>query len=147
MASPFIPRLDLPLNLTQCASNKTFSSNVYLIDTCDFMPQLANLASSASGGIFECSSLLRPYCNKMVCRETSSGDILSVEVLPCYYRGPVLSIVNLAADGRVTMNEVISSSSNYSITRVIGGHFSQFTITVVNHDPSEQPLTLGVAVS
>lgn len=81
----------------------------------------------------------------MTCRETSSGDILTVEILPCYGRGaPKVSIVNTAVDGKVMMNEVFSSSSNYSLTRIIGGQPSQFIITVANHT---QPLTLGVAVS
>ncbi len=55
-----------------------------------------------------------------------------------------MSIVNTAVDGKVMMNEVFSSSSNYSLTRIIGGQPSQFIITVANHT---QPLTLGVAVS
>ena len=56
----------------------------------------------------------------------------------------MVSIVNIARDGKVTMYETISSSSNYSCSPVIGGYLGYFTITVVNH---QQHLTIGLAVS
>jgi len=80
----------------------------------------------------------------MICREMSSGDILTVEVLPCYRRTSRISIVNLAADGKVTMQELVRSSVNYTTGAIIGGQSAYLNITVMDHP---MPLTLGVAVS
>ena len=51
--------------------------------------------------------------------------------------------MNLASDGKVTMQELVRSDVNYTTVATIGGQDAYFNITVVGHPV---PLTLGVAV-